>query len=74
VRNGVQPPPRFGHAAGIVNGQVMIIFGGSGVAGVLNDIWQFDIAGYQWRQLSPSVYSARSVFVVRFSPLGFVTP
>jgi hypothetical protein len=54
VRNGVQPPARFGHAAGIVNGQVMIIFGGSGAAGVLNDIWQFDIAGFQWRQLSPS--------------------
>jgi len=54
VWNGVQPSGRYGHTAGMVNGETMVVFGGVGKSGPLNDLWAFDLATVQmWRQLKP---------------------
>jgi len=51
--DGVVPPARYGHAAGLVNGETMVIFGGTGAAGALGDLWSYDISLRTWKRLSP---------------------
>ena len=63
VRNGVAPPARYGHAAGLVNGETMVIFGGSGAGGALNDLWSFDISMNTWKQLQPGTRPCDSLTV-----------
>lgn len=50
-RMGTQPPYRVGHAMAY-DGQRIILFGGGGLMGVLDDIWEW--TGSTWNQLSPA--------------------
>ncbi len=55
VAGSAVPPARYGHAAGLVDGQVMVIFGGTASTGVLNDLWEYDISKNSWRSMNPSM-------------------
>jgi N-acetylneuraminic acid mutarotase len=46
-----QPNPRAGHSCVLINDS-MIIFGGKDEDNnKLNDVWEFDLASYQWNEL-----------------------
>jgi hypothetical protein len=64
-----QPPARYGHAAGFIEGNQFLVFGGTaqGPNGplLLNDLWQFDEHTKTWYALSPGTcLCAHSPFVV----------
>ena len=47
------PPARWGHAVAVDSRRrVMVIFGGQGSDGTLNDLWAFDPLRLRWQQLA----------------------
>jgi hypothetical protein len=47
-----RPPGRHSHVAGAFDQTGIILFGGAGLRGPLNDVWLFELALGQWRCLS----------------------
>ena len=47
------PPGRMGHAAAFIESSRLLIFGGIGANGALNDLWQFEESQKLWTALSP---------------------
>ncbi|EEB09143.2 cell end marker Tea3 [Schizosaccharomyces japonicus yFS275] len=47
------PPSRAAHASVVINGR-LIIFGGQGEHGLLNDIWFFDFHTLSWTEVRPA--------------------
>ena len=52
--SGNSPPARDSHSAIIYNEVDMIIFGGNGTAGKLNDSWNFNFTDKKWSKISGS--------------------
>ena len=52
--SGNSPPARDSHSAIIYNDTDMIIFGGNGTLGKLNDLWNFNFADKKWSKISGS--------------------
>ena len=52
-RNVLQPPARSGHSS-VAVGRKMVVLFGEGPAGLLGDVWAFDVDTEQWEQLSSS--------------------
>ena len=50
--NGNPPPTRDSHSAVIYNNSDMIIFGGNGSTGKLNDLWDFNFNEKKWNKIS----------------------
>ncbi|MBD3336484.1 MAG: T9SS type A sorting domain-containing protein, partial [Candidatus Eisenbacteria bacterium] len=54
IPDGPKPPPRaYTTAAYDSQRHRMLIFGGDGLGGYLNDVWAFDIASNTWEELTP---------------------
>ena len=51
---GNSPPARDSHSAIIYNNNDMIIFGGNGTTGKLNDLWNFNFNDKKWTKISAS--------------------
>ena len=51
---GNSPPARDSHSAIIYNDSDMIIFGGNGTCGKLNDLWNFNFVDKKWSKISGS--------------------
>ena len=51
---GNSPPARDSHSAIIYNDSDMIIFGGNGTSGKLNDLWNFNFNDKKWTKISGS--------------------
>ena len=51
---GNSPPARDSHSAIIYNDTDMIIFGGNGTLGKLNDLWNFNFNDKKWSKISGS--------------------
>ena len=49
---GNSPPARDSHSAIIYNDSDMIIFGGNGTSGKLNDLWNFNFNDKKWTKIS----------------------
>ena len=49
---GNSPPARDSHSAIIYNNVDMIIFGGNGTSGKLNDLWNFNFNDKKWTKIS----------------------
>ena len=49
---GNSPPARDSHSAIIYNNTDMIIFGGNGTSGKLNDLWNFNFNEKKWTKIS----------------------
>mmetsp|Transcript_19607 Transcript_19607/g.54628 ORF Transcript_19607/g.54628 Transcript_19607/m.54628 type:complete len:351 (-) Transcript_19607:613-1665(-) len=47
---GQVPPPRHSHAAGVLAGQCLLVYGGSGYSDTLSDVWVFNAQQRSWRQ------------------------
>jgi len=47
-----RPSPRYAHAF-ISTGKRVLLFGGSGKEGFVNDLWVYDCNGDRWEQLAP---------------------
>ena len=57
---GNSPPARDSHSAIIYNDSDMIIFGGNGTSGKLNDLWNFNFNDKKWTKISGSGKSPSS--------------
>ena len=57
---GNSPPARDSHSAIIYNDTDMIIFGGNGTSGKLNDLWNFNFNDKKWSKISGSGKSPSS--------------
>ena len=49
---GNSPPPRDSHSAILYNGNDMIVFGGNGNCGKLNDLWNFNFSDKKWSKIN----------------------
>lgn len=47
-----RPPGRHSHVAGAFDAAGVILFGGAGLRGPLNDVWLFELASGRWHCLS----------------------
>lgn len=54
VKGGVAPQARYGHAAALVDGNTMVIFGGTSQGLPMSDLWAYDVSTSTWRALAPS--------------------
>nr|AML79201.1 putative LOV domain-containing protein [Nepenthes alata] len=54
VKVSSPPPGRWGHTLSCVNGSNLVVFGGCGIQGLLNDVFVFDLDAKQptWREIS----------------------
>ena len=56
---GNPPPARDSHSAIIYNNSDMIIFGGNGSTGKLNDLWNFNLNDKKWNRIMAEGYSPK---------------
>ena len=56
---GNPPPARDSHSAIIYNNSDMIIFGGNGSTGKLNDLWNFNLNDKKWNRIMTEGYSPK---------------
>ena len=56
---GNPPPARDSHSAVIYNNSDMIIFGGNGSTGKLNDLWNFNLNDKKWNRIMAEGYSPK---------------
>ena len=66
--DGRAPSPRYNHT-GIYDREHhrLVIFGGRGGGGAVNDVWAFDLASHTWHELTPFEGPAPAP---RFTPAG----
>ena len=66
--DGLAPSPRYNHT-GIYDREHhrVVIFGGRGGGGAVNDVWAFDLASHTWHELTPFEGPAPAP---RFTPAG----
>lgn len=70
--SGPSPPARA-LASAILDsqGRRMVVFGGQGASGLLNDVWAFDLAAHTWTDLTPASGAAPDP---RFTPVSVYDP
>lgn len=49
---GLRPPARHSHVAGVFERDSLVVFGGAGLRGPLNDVHTFDTRTHTWAKLS----------------------